>query len=865
MDESARDVHRNVRLTERGARARALALAFGLAVMLASLAASAVQARGTAVTNAVAGCQAITITFSGFPNLPNNTVTEQVRIDGVRRAVVHTSVFNGPTGSDTIPLPLTPGTHGLDVKANWNTNGAKGGRDMLLPRIKCSGFSIHTPADRANVISGEETLVWVYLPGSVPPGSVKVSLNGSDVTSKFALRPNGLYEGLVTGLQPGSNVVTAEAPGESTAQYTIIDHVIGGPVVAGPQVHPWVCRNTGATDAQCDAPTTYQYQYKSSATGKLEPYNPGSPPSASEVASTTTDNGQTVPFIIRIETGYQDRDQYQIAVLYQPGKAWETWAPQPQFNHKLLITHGASCGIDHQSSTAPSVTSDTVGVPGVSVATGSPTTALGLGFAVMSTALDNAGHNCSLATQAESLIMAKEHLVDHYGTLRYTIGTGCSGGSLVQQQVANAYPGIYQGILPQCSFQDSWSNGQEISDYHLTRKYFEHPETWGTGVAWTPVQIAAIEGHPNYGNAIIFDTVYWETLANPSKTCNGVSSAEAYNPETHPSGVRCTLADYMINVFGPRPEGLWGSVEKKLGHGFAGLPIDNVGVQYGLQGLEEGVITPAQFVDINSKIGGADVDLKPTAERFNANEPALKHSYLSGAVNEANNLKSVAIIDLRGPDPGAFHDAYRTWSMRARLEHTEGHFPLNHVIWFGEVPLIGSPTYTTEGLLAEDKWLSAVEGDKRTLTLEEKVAQDRPAAVHDKCSNIEGIEEVSVPGIGPVCENPTAQTRFSTPRVIAGEDIATDKQKCQLKPLVRSDYYPIQFTEEQWTALQKAWPTGVCDFSKAGVSQTGTVPWQTYQDDSNGGAVIYGGKPLGAAPANSGEGWTSSAFAGWLK
>ena len=30
-------------------------------------------------------------------------------------------------------------------------------------------------------------------------------------------------------------------------------------------------------------------------------------------------------------------------------------------------------------------------------------------------------------------------------------------------------------------------------------------------------------------------------------------------------------------------------------------------------------------------------------------------------------------------------------------------------------------------------------------------------------------------------------------------------------------------------------------------------------------SVIYGGKPLGRAPAHSGEGWTSSAFAEWLK
>ncbi|HWX75732.1 MAG TPA: DUF6351 family protein, partial [Solirubrobacteraceae bacterium] len=650
---------------------------------------------------------------------------------------------------------------------------------------------------RADLISGGEALVSVALPAHVKPATVRVRLNGNDVTSEFAVRANGSYEGLVTGLALGANTLRAEA-GRKHSQTTLVDHPIGGPVLAGPQIKPWECKNTGASDPQCDQPTTFEFQYKAVATGKFEPYNPASPPAPAQIETTTTQNGQTLPFIVRIETGYQDRDQYQVAVLYQPGKAWEPWAPQPQFNHKLLITHGASCGIDHQSGTAPSVTSDTVGVPGVAATTSSPTTALGLGFAVMSTALDNAGHNCDLVTQAESLVIAKEHLIDRYGTLRYTIGTGCSGGSLVQQQVANAYPGIYQGILPQCSFQDSWSNAQEISDYHLTRKYFEHPEKWGPGIAWTPAQIAAVEGHPNYGNAIIFDTVYWEALANPVKSCTGVASAEAYNPETNPNGVRCTLADYMINVFGPRPESEWGPVEQKLGHGFAGLPVDNVGVQYGLQGLKEGVLSAAQFVDLNAKMGGADIDLKPTSERFNANQPALARSYTSGAVNEANNLTGVPIIDLRGPDPGAFHDAYRTWSMRARLEHDEGHFPRNHVIWFGEAPLIGSPTYTTEGLLAMDKWLAAVEADQRTLSLQEKVASDRPAEVHDKCSNVEGLEEVSVPGIGQVCENPTAQTRFATPRVIAGEDIATDKQKCQLKPLVRSDYYPLTFSEEQW-------------------------------------------------------------------
>jgi hypothetical protein len=731
-----------------------------------------------------------------------------------------------------------------------------------------ASFSLHVLSDRADLISGGEALVSVSLPRKLNPASVKMTLGSSDVTSEFAQRPNGSYEGLLTGLQIGSNVLRAEAPGQTAVQATIVNHAIGGPVIAGPQVQPWRCQNSDAMDAQCDAPPAFTYEYKSAVTGAMETYEPSNPPSPSLIASTTTEDGQTVPFIVRTETGYQDRDQYKIAVLFQPGKPWQAWEPQPQFNHKLLITHGASCGIEHESGTAPSVTSDEVGVPGTS-ATDSPTVALGLGFAVMSTALDNAGHNCNIATEAESLIIAKEHLIDHYGTLRFTIGTGCSGGSLVQQQVANAYPGIYQGILPQCSFQDSWSNASEIADDHLTLKYFEDPAEWGTGIAWTPTQIAELQGHPNPGNAVIFNAVYWEELANPIKACPGVESAEAYDPSTNPGGVRCALADYMVNVFGPRVESSWGAVEKALGHGFAGRPLGNIGEQYGLKPLLEGKISPAQFIDINSKIGGVNIDDEPTTSRIAADQPALENGYRSGAVNEANNLTNVAIIDLRGPDPGAFHDAYRSWSMRARLERDEGHFPKNDVIWFGPAALIGSPTYTTEGLEAMNRWLDAVENDARKLTLEEKIAADRPEAAHDRCVPSEAAEElvreVEVPGVGKVCESPIVETRFATTRVAAGESITTDNMECQLKPLRQSDYYPITFTTEQWARLQKVFPTGVCDWSRPGVGQQKTIPWQTYQNDPEGDTVIYGGRPLGRAPANSGEGWTSSSFAGWLK
>src|SRR5205085_11500662 len=145
---------------------------------------------------------------------------------------------------------------------------------------------------------------------------------------------------------------------------------------------------------------------------------------------------------------------------------------------------------------------------------------------------------------------------------------------------------------------------------------------------------------------------------------------------------------------------------------------------------KKGQITPAQFVDLNAKIGGVDVDINHIPERSDAVRPALANAYRSGAINETNNQHDLAIIDLRGPDPGAFHDAYRTWTIRARLEREEGHFPRNHVIWFGETPLIGDPSYADEGLKAMDRWLGAVEQDRSRRSLAAKVAADRPADVN---------------------------------------------------------------------------------------------------------------------------------------
>src|SRR4029453_17676254 len=83
----------------------------------------------------------------------------------------------------------------------------------------------------------------------------------------------------------------------------------------------------------------------------LQPYDPDDPPS--DVASTTTDENVTVPFVVRQERGYQDRDEYRILTLFQPEEPWQPWAPQPQWNHKVLVTHGGGCGGDYSPGGAP--------------------------------------------------------------------------------------------------------------------------------------------------------------------------------------------------------------------------------------------------------------------------------------------------------------------------------------------------------------------------------------------------------------------------------------------------------------------------------------------------------------------------------
>ena len=755
---------------------------------------------------------------------------------------------------------VAPAARGSVLAASGSTS-ATSGKPAQPGTIR-----LFTLSNRPDLVSGGDVIAVVKPIKGVRYAAVRLRLNGRDVTDSFAKRPGGRFAAYLTGLRTGRNVLTAAARGR-TGRLVITNHPDGGPIFSGPQSSYYRCQPT-ARDAQCNEPAKFSLLYRSTnpLQAELQPYDAENPPS--DVATTTTDRGVTVPFIVSREDGYQDRDRYTIITLFQPDEAWGRFRPQRQFEHKLLITHGGSCGASYAPADPPLADySGTIpeGVPGI---VPSYITALGKGFSVLSTALDNTGHNCNVATEAESLLMAKEHFVERYGSLRYTIGTGCSGGSIAQHTVANAYPGIYQGLLTQCSYPDTLSAGAQFADYHLMRLYFEDPAGWAPGVVWTPLQMAAVEGHVSILNSIVADEALFKSALDPENDCTGTVDPVAgdpstrYDSEINPGGVRCSVLDIARNSLGVRPTSAWSEQEKEVGHGFGGIPFANNGVQYGLAQLRSGVITTQQFVDLNEQLGGLDINADPIPERIQGDPASVANAYRSGLLNEATNLDGVAMINAGGPDPGIAHDYAHAFWTEDRLQRAQGDTD-NRVMWFGATPLIGDPGWANESLVAMDRWLRRVERDHSGRSLADKIARDKPADVTDRCANVPGVLEKKGADDEVDCVLPDSlQLRLSTPREQAGGDRLNDVLSCTLRPLRRSDYdgLLLGFSDAQWATMQRIFPEGVCDFDEFGQGQQAAQTWLTYSERGDQDQVVYGGRNLPKVQPFQADGWAAASF-----
>lgn len=709
------------------------------------------------------------------------------------------------------------------------------------------GPQLRVLSNRADLISGGDALVEVVLSPHADPAKVRIDVDGRDVTSRFAPRPNGRFLGLITGLQDGDNLLTARASG-GTDRIVITNHPIGGPVFSGTQLQPWICETepTGlgpARDAQCNAPAKTEFFYRSTDPAKtgFQRYDPEHPPS--DVATTRTDQGATVPYVIRRETGTMNRGIYQIAVLYDPAQPFTPWASQPGWNRKLHYILGADAKPQRRQGAPKSVLGEPHPV-GVVNSNNVAELALSRGWAVATNSQNIHGLNTNFVTSAEAMMMLKEHLIEQLGELRYTMGYGCSGGAVQQHLIADAYPGLLDGLLPSCSFPDLYLTSTEVVDCSLLLRYYNttSPQLWTV-----EAQRAAVDGTADVGpchswiNGFGFDSHWFDPRTSCVWRSVFVQPYEVvleqppwvYEPTRNPEGARCTLQDHQVAIFGRRPPQAWGDVERKIGRGFANRPYDNVGVQYGLRALESGLITPEQFIDLNEKIGGYDIDKNWRPQRSAADPDAVAIAYRTGAVTFGRQLAKTPIIDLRAADNSEVHTDFHSYAMRARLEQANGHHD-NQVIWTSAgAGFVPDEQSMTEAFLVMDSWLAAIDADTSTDPREVKVGRHRPAQAVDACW-ISGRK---------VTDRATCRAAFpyfGNPRIAAGGPLANHVLQCQLTPLERGDY-DVAFTEAQWVRLLKAFPAGVCDYAKPGVDQRPSTPWLTFADGP-------GGRPLGPAP-----------------
>src|SRR5215510_14007221 len=660
-------------------------------------------------------------------------------------------------------------------------------------------FKIEVLSSRPYMVSGGDALVRVIVKKKdISLGKVRIELNGANVTGAFHADAGArTLTGLVTGLHLGENELSVDATGKGNgradADITLTNWSIKGPIISGPQEFPFACTTQdfdvirggpvpqGGTpmgpllgaplDSDCSVARRVDYVYRSTAAGspfKVLPQPFSTLPA--DVATTTTVNGVTVPFIVRLESGTIDRSIYQTAVLHNPNDGEPSpFSPPRAWNGRLIYPLGGGCIAGWFTQ-------------GPDLVTALNATWLGKGHAVASGSLNTFGNNCNDLLSSEVILMVKERFIENYGVPKFTIGTGSSGGSYQSNQTADNYPGTFDGVVTMNSFPDVTTGMVPMHSSRLFELYLASRPG-----RYTVDQVKAMTGYLSINPDLFVTGELHEMsrvrgdrmdprVAFQDGVDPGVGPTARYDPATNPFGARGDVYDHTVNVYGViRNTPVPGQAK------FAQRPLDNVGVQYGLGAMNDGKITVEDFLDLNANMGGNDLLVA-----------------------------------------GDVHLRYHSFAIRQRLINANGNAD-NHVIVGNLAP--------SELLLDQmGDWLTRVVNDTSNRSRAEKVVADKPADVVDACWTTAGVKIVAP----QVLFDPTGTNLCNTlfprgvpPEYVAGAPIALDIIKCQLKPIDMADY-KVAFTTQQRARLGTIFPDGVCDWSKRGVNQVHSVPWASY-------------------------------------
>jgi uncharacterized tannase-like protein DUF6351 len=690
-------------------------------------------------------------------------------------------------------------------------------------------LSIEVLSSRAELVSGGSALVRI----GGATGAPVVTVDDKDVSGAFKADARGRFVGLVEGLQDGDNRLVAKGGGREAA-LTLRNHAINATLFAGPQQTPFLCENenhglASAKDESCAAPSVVKYFYRNKG-GEWKPFDPKAA-RPGDIGMTTTSEGKEVPLIVRQEKGVINRSAYLINVLHDPAAGPlptpTTDSPASGWNRKLIYSFGPGVQANYHMGRGLGMMTGTDGKMFMEdLSVGYRDSFIARGYAIVAGSLNVMGSNSDDVKSAETASKIKEYFTKHFGLPLFTIGHGASGGSMQQQMIANAYPGLIDGIMPARLFADTMTFLQPLYDCELLANVFK------TGT-WTRDQMNAVSGK-YWGYCVSNGARYPHARID---YCDATVKDMIAN-EADWKRVRCTYQDNLVNVFGTDPK-----------TGVARNPFDNVGVQYGLQALNDGKITFEQFIDINARIGGHDNDGKIVPQRTVGDAQAIRRAYETGRMNAFTGAATVPIIDVRTYNDGDplgrgdpnvdVHDRYHSFVVRARLLKYNG-TAANHVMLtaatFG-APQLDARTersplnrVSTEALTQMDKWLTAIAADSSSKSKAQKVADNKPADLVDACFPQKAGALIGE--IEKVADMARCNAFFpyaGDARLVAGAPATDDVLKCTPKPVDPKDYV-VAPTPEQLAQLRKVFPDGVCDYAKPGLGQTAKVAtWAVFK------------------------------------
>ena len=780
-------------------------------------------------------------------------------------------------------------------------------------------FVVTVLSSAPDQISGGDALVQIEVPRTVPLGQVRVLVGGRNVSDSFVPdRGPRLLTGLIEGLPLGPTELVVRGNGQGPGRpgpvrVTLVNHPIEGPIFSGPQQQPFVCTTARAThegrrllgqptvdnqdhfgipvaaedaagnypadgrgyptaaaqivgwSGNCGSPTRIGYVYKSTGGAFRWLDDPSTVPA--DAAMTTTLDGRTVPYVVRWERGTINRFIYSVAVLAPVGEADPFQPDDSLWNGRLVFSlqGGVAIGRTQGTTSASAMLFEPV---------------LGQGYAVVNSTGLRMNTHYNLELGGETALMLKEHFIESHGVPRYTVGVGGSGGAIQQYVYAQNHPGLLDAAIPQYSYPDMVTQTIHVGDCELLEHYFDvtdranthwrDPEVrqaiMGLNASNAPANLSSGELSQWNGLYGLYGALGYQVMDRlPGGAAPALTECRAgwfgltplvMNPTftnvqdldklaQGTAGVEWTHWADLVNIYGEGPDG------------FARVPWDNVGVQYGLEALRDGVISPAEFLDLNAEVGGwrhssemvtegfpfvggfspqsfdpwssRQMSLSPDggvtpAARTEGDLTAMHAAYESGMVFDGDI--DIPVIDWRHylEDELDMHHSHQSFAARQRLLDVDGDAG-NQVIWFTDARPAIAFDQTPMAFVVIDEWMANIEAHP-----ERSVAANRPAAAVDSCFDTNGNLLASGAGVwaGVLDGGPAGACtqRFeinSSTRRVAGGPFRGGVFRCALQPVgaaiaggLYGSWVP---TPEEQARLGQIFPTGVCDFTQPDVGR----------------------------------------------